>query len=161
MNTDQIRMLQESWALVAPNGEAAIASFYQRLFEIDPSTRPLFRSVDASRQHVRLVQALTTTIGSLARPEELLPMLEQLGRRHAGYGVSDSHFDSVGQALLWTLAQGLGEAWSGELEAAWIDAYGVVSEVMRRAMNDQRSAAPSPAFHVRALEAARAENGGV
>ncbi|MCB1926405.1 MAG: hypothetical protein KDH17_00065 [Rhodocyclaceae bacterium] len=160
MNADQIRSLQQSWALVAPNGEAAIASFYQRLFEIDPSTRRLFRSVDMSRQHSRLVQALAATIDGLDRPGQLLPMLEQLGRRHAGYGVCDGHFDSVGQALLWTLEQGLGEAWTAALEAAWVDAYGLISGVMRGAMADQRASSGSTAFGARPLETAMTVNGG-
>ena len=160
MNADQIRSLQQSWALVAPNGEAAIASFYQRLFEIDPSTRRLFRSVDMSRQHSRLVQALAATIDGLDRPGQLLPMLEQLGRRHAGYGVCDRHFDSVGQALLWTLAQGLGDAWTAELEAAWVEAYGLVSGVMRGAMADRRASTGTTAFGARPLASEMSANGG-
>ncbi|MGI9335178.1 MAG: globin family protein [Gammaproteobacteria bacterium] len=136
--------LEHTWALVAPMGEEAASLFYERLFEIDPSTRKLFQSVDMPAQRTKLVKALDQVVNGLDRPEDLLPVLEQLGRRHAEYGVVDSHYDSVGAALLWTLEQGLGPAWTRQAREAWTSAYALISNVMRRATVDVAAAIAAP-----------------
>ena len=78
------------------------------------------------------------------RPEQLVPALERLGRRHAGYGVCDAHYESVGAALLWTLAQGLGAAWTPAAQAAWTEAYALIAGVMRHAVVDLAAAIDAP-----------------
>jgi hemoglobin-like flavoprotein len=62
--------------------------------------------------------------------DSIVPAVEDLGRRHVGYGVQDGHYETVGAALLWALEQALGEAWTAEAESAWTTAYGVLSGVM-------------------------------
>lgn len=52
-------------------------------------------------------------------------------RKHVGYGVAAAHYDVVGQALLDTLAMGLGDAFTDEVRAAWVAVYGVVSSTMQ------------------------------
>ena len=133
MNSDQIHILRHTWAQVVPMGETAIALFYQRLFEVDPSLQSMFHSVNPSVQHQKLFKALNSVINDLERPDQLLPVLEQLGRRHASYGVRDAHYDSVGAALLWTLKQGLGTAWTPAAQTAWSEAYTLIANIMRNA----------------------------
>ena len=79
------------------------------------------------------MQTLTVAVRSLYKLEDLVPALEALGRRHAGYGVRDAHYDTVGQALLWTLEQGLGAAFTPAVRDAWVETYALVASVMRRA----------------------------
>jgi len=136
MTPDQKTLVQETWRQVAPIADVAADLFYGRLFRIDPSVRPLFAGVDLERQRKKLIRALDLAVGNLDRIETLAPTLADLGRRHSGYGVTDAHYDSVGEALLWTLEQGLCEAWTAEAEAAWTAAYGLLSDVMRDAGND-------------------------
>ncbi|HMA15065.1 MAG TPA: globin domain-containing protein, partial [Kiloniellaceae bacterium] len=69
----------------------------------------------------------------LDRLDSLVPVLEDLGRRHVGYGVRKQHYRTVGAALLWTLERGLGAAWSDEAEEAWAQAYAIVSGIMSAA----------------------------
>ena len=136
MTPEQKILVQETWRQVAPIADVAASLFYGRLFQIDPSTRDLFAGVDLERQQKKLIRALAMVVGALDRIEALVPTIEDLGRRHAGYGVRDAHYDSVGAALLWTLEQGLCEAWTAEVEEAWTAAYGLLAGIMRDAANE-------------------------
>jgi hemoglobin-like flavoprotein len=129
----QKMLVQQTWAQVVPIADQAAAIFYQRLFEIDPSTRPLFNTTDMAQQRKKLLQVLSVAVSSLDNLGALSKTVEELGRRHAGYGVKDAHYDAVGVALLWTLEQGLGSAWTPEAAAAWKEVYGVLSSIMRSA----------------------------
>jgi hemoglobin-like flavoprotein len=133
MSPDQKALVQETWHQIAPIADTAASLFYGRLFVIDPSTRPLFDGVDLEKQRQKLIHVLNVVVGALDRIEELVPTIADLGRRHVGYGVRDAHYDSVGEALLWTLEQGLGNAWTAEVKAAWAAAYALLSGVMREA----------------------------
>jgi hemoglobin-like flavoprotein len=136
MTPAQKKLVQASWRQVVPIADAAAAMFYARLFLIDPSTRPLFRATDMAQQRKKLVNVLGVAVAGLDRLDALVPMVEDLGRRHARYGVKDEHHDSVGASLLWTLEQGLGNAWNAETKAAWTEVYGLLSGVMRRAQRE-------------------------
>lgn len=133
MTPEQKQLIRDSWQRVGAIGDAAAALFYDRLFEIDPSTRPLFDKADMKTQRGKLLQALAMVVAGLDRLESMVPALEQLGRRHVDYGVRRHHYDSVGAALLWTFERGLGDAWTAEAEAAWVRAYAIVSGVMATA----------------------------
>jgi hemoglobin-like flavoprotein len=136
MTPAQKNLVQSTWSKVVPIADTAAKMFYDRLFEIDPSTRPLFRSTDLAEQRRKLLQVLSAAIAGLDKLEDLVPIVETLGRKHAGYGVKDAHYDSVGAALLWTLEQGLGAAWNAETATAWTEVYGILAGVMRRAQKD-------------------------
>jgi hemoglobin-like flavoprotein len=145
MTPVQKQLVQATWKQVVPIADTAAALFYQRLFEIDPSVRPLFRATDMAQQRKVLTQVIGMAIASLDKLDALIGTVEDLGRRHAHYGVKDEHYDSVGAALLWTLEQGLGKAWNAEVAAAWAEVYGVLSGVMRRAAKAAQAQAPMPA----------------
>jgi hemoglobin-like flavoprotein len=136
MLAKQKMLIQGNWAQVVPIADQAAAIFYQRLFEIDPSARALFRSTDMAKQRKNLIQILSVAVSSLDNLGALRKTVEDLGRRHAGYGVKDAHYDSVGVALLWTLQQALGSAWTAEAAAAWKEVYGVLSGIMRSAQQE-------------------------
>jgi nitric oxide dioxygenase len=123
----EIELVQSSFRQVAPIAEQAAALFYARLFETDPTTAPLFRSTDMAEQGRKLMAAIGLVVGSLRGMERILPMLTALGAKHAGYGVTNAQYATVGAALLWTLRQGLGDAFTAEVEAAWAAAYGAVA----------------------------------
>jgi len=142
MRPESINLVQETWQQVAPIADKAAGLFYDRLFTIDPTIRSLFRSTDMQEQRRKLLQVLGVAVHSLSRLEALIPTVEELGRRHAGYGVTDSHYGSVGAALLWTLERGLGPAWTAETAAAWREAYGLLAGVMRRAASEAATTAP-------------------
>jgi hemoglobin-like flavoprotein len=110
MTPEQKQLVRDTWKQVAPIADAAADMFYRRLFEIDPTTRKLFRATDMVAQRKKLLQTLAFAIGGLDNLGALVSKVEDLGRRHAGYGVTDAQYDSVGAALLWTLEQGLGHA---------------------------------------------------
>jgi len=136
MLATQKKLIQGTWAQVVPIADQAAAIFYQRLFEIDPRTCALFNTTDMAQQQKKLIQILSVAVSSLDNLGALGKTVEDLGRRHAGYGVKDAHYDSVGVALLWTLEQGLGAAWTPEAAAAWKEVYGLLSSIMRNAQQE-------------------------
>lgn len=141
MLTDtQIALVQRSFAVIAPIADDAAVLFYQRLFEIDPSLKSMFRG-DMAEQRRKLMQMLTAAVKGLQRLDRLVPVLEDLGRRHIGYGVTDQHYDTVGAALLWTLEKGLGRAFTPEAKEAWTAVYGLLANTMRNAAARQLAAA--------------------
>jgi len=125
----QIQLVQSSFSLVEPIAPLAAEIFYARLFSADPSLRALFKG-DMAHQGERLMTMISAAVGALDRPEALKGTLRSLGRRHAGYGVQAGHYATVGAALLGTLQQGLGEAFTAEVRGAWTALYGVISETM-------------------------------
>jgi hemoglobin-like flavoprotein len=131
MTGRQIDLVQQSFEVVKPNSMQAARLFYQRLFELDASLRPMFRG-DSEEQGRKLMQMLGVAVGALRRMDQVLPAVADLGRRHAGYGVRDEHYATVAAALLWTLDQGLGDAFTPDVRAAWIAMFETVTGVMRQ-----------------------------
>ena len=136
----QKTLVQDSFAALAPVVEDATALFYGRLFELDPAARRMFTE-DMTMQRRKLAQMLTAAVKGLDRLEQLVPVVQDLGRRHAGYGVTERHYDTVGAALLWTLEKGLGRAFTPELKDAWTDVYGLLATVMKDAARTETAAA--------------------
>ena len=128
----QKTLVQESFAAVAPRADEVTATFYNRLFELDPTLRAMFKP-DLTPQRQKLAQMLTAAVKGLDRPEQLIPVVRDLGRRHATYGVVDRHYDLVGQALIWTLQQQFGTTFTRELEDAWTAVYTLLATTMKAA----------------------------
>jgi hemoglobin-like flavoprotein len=141
MTPTQVDMIRTSWTAVEPIGDVAATLFYDRLFELEPALRRLFARTDMAQQKKILIQTLTVVVKSLDRLDQLVPAIEALGRRHAGYGVRADHYDTVGAALLWTLGQGLGDAFTPQLETAWTEAYSTLASVMIGAADGEAVAA--------------------
>ena len=139
MTEEQVEMVQGSWEQVVPIADQAAGLFYGRLFALAPEVRRLFPS-DMEEQGRKLMQMLTTVVRSLDRLDRVVPAVQALGRRHGGYGVQDEHYAVVAAALLWTLEQGLGDAWSPELAAAWTDAYTILADTMKAAAAESAAA---------------------
>lgn len=136
MTPRQIDLIRASWSAVEPIADTAATLFYDQLFELDPAIRRLFRRTDMAAQRKILMQTLTVVVKSLDKLDTIVPAVQALGRRHAGYGVRSEHYESVGIALLWTLEQGLGEAFDDETREAWAAAYGTLASVMIAAADD-------------------------
>lgn len=132
MTPEQIKLVQDSFAQVAPIADEAADLFYERLFESAPGVRTLFPD-DMTEQKQKLMQMLAAAVANLHRVEEILPVLEDLGRRHVDYGTRPEHYDTVGEALIWTLGQGLGEAFTPAVQEAWTRTYAMIAEVMKTA----------------------------
>ena len=135
----QKALVQNSFATIAPIADDAAALFYVRLFELDPSLRRMFPE-DLSGQRKKLMQMLTAAVKGLDRLDQLVPVVQDLGRRHMAYGVTDSHYDTVGAALLWTLEKGLGKAFTPETRDAWTTVYNLIATTMRDAANEALAA---------------------
>ncbi|HBG31248.1 globin family protein [Candidatus Macondimonas diazotrophica] len=132
MTPEEIKLVQSTWAQVVPIKEQAAELFYGKLFEMDPSLKPLFKG-DMKMQGQKLMAMIGTAVGGLTQPETIIPAVQDLGRRHVGYGVQDAHYDTVGAALLWTLETGLGPAFTPETKQAWAKTYNLVATVMKDA----------------------------
>ena len=141
MTPDQIKLVQDSFREVVPIRTEAAALFYEKLFAIDGSLRALFHATDMSKQGAKLMAALGFVVHGLERAETILPTVRELAKRHVGYGVEEHHYPIVGQALIETLAAGLGEAFTPPVREAWQAAYGLLAGVMIAAAREVQIAA--------------------
>jgi len=141
MTPKQQQLIRSTWAAVTPIADQAAALFYERLFTLDPALAILFDGVEMTKQGRMLMQTLAIVVKSIDDLPAIVPAVEALGRRHAGYGVEPAMFATVGQALIDTLAVGLGDAFTNETRNAWVDAYGILSSVMIGAMEQESIAA--------------------
>jgi hemoglobin-like flavoprotein len=148
MTPRQIELVQNSFKLVTPILGPATMMFYQRLFELDPSLRYMFHG-PLEEQARKLGYVLTVVVKGLSCSEQILGAVEELGRRHSNYGVRPEHYDTVGEALLWTLQTGLGDAFTSEVRDAWAAAYLFLSTAMQEAAANAETvewtAVPQPA----------------
>jgi nitric oxide dioxygenase len=129
MNAAQIKLVQDSFAKVAPISAQAAVLFYDRLFEVAPGVKAMFPA-DMTEQRKKLMTTLAVVVGGLSNLEAVLPAASALAKRHVSYGARPEHYPVVGGALLWTLEKGLGDAWTPEVAAAWTAAYGTLSGYM-------------------------------
>lgn len=134
-SAEQKRLVQETFAAVEPIADAAAEMFYNHLFELDPSLKPLFKG-DIKEQGRKLMSTLKVAVKGLDNIENLIPAIKVLGQRHGESGVKDAHYDTVAAALIWTLGQGLEEAFTPEVEAAWTAIYTTLAEVMKAAAKE-------------------------
>ena len=132
MTPEQKTIVKSTWALVEPIADQAAELFYGRLFELDPNLKSLFKT-DMAEQGKKLMQMLAVCVAGLDNLDELIPAVEALGVRHVSYDVKDEQYDTVGEALLWTLEQGLGDKFTDEAREAWTEVYVTLSTQMKLA----------------------------
>lgn len=132
LSAKQIHMIRDSWLRVLPIKERAAELFYERLFELDPNVKPLFKG-KLDFQGDKLMTTLNVVVNSLDDLSGVEAMLQAMGKRHIIYGVEAAHYETVGAALLWVLKQGLGEYFTQEVEEAWVIAYGLIATTMKEA----------------------------
>jgi hemoglobin-like flavoprotein len=146
MQQEQKQHIRRTFAQIEPIAPVAAALFYGRLFEIAPETRELFRydlgTPGMARQGAKLMQTLAVAVTHLDDLGAVLPSVEALARRHVAYGVTPAHYDSVEAALLWTLDQGLGDAFTPQVRAAWTELYTTLATAMQRAAYGDQSGQP-------------------
>ncbi len=131
LTAEQKHRLRKTFALVERQSHVAALVFYQRLFELDPMLRPLFKT-DIEIQAAKLMDMLASALSLLEKSEELTETLEELGARHVAYGVKPEHYATVGEALLSMLAAVVGKDFNAEARKAWTDLYGFIAETMLR-----------------------------
>jgi len=132
MTPEDIKLVKDSWAKVIPISETAAELFYGKLFELDPAKRALFKG-DMKEQGRKLMAILTTAVNSLDNLGAVVPTIQNLGKRHVDYGVKDADYDTVGEALIWTLGAGLKDDFTEETKIAWVGVYTLVSDTMKAA----------------------------
>jgi hemoglobin-like flavoprotein len=138
MNSEQITLVQSSFAEVRPMASTAADIFYKRLFVLDPSLRSMFKA-DLSDQGRMLMAMLNSAVNGLTQLDSLVPVVRQLGARHVKYGVQDEHYLTVGKALIGTLEQGLGDKFTPAVRDAWASAYELLAQVMQMGAIEARS----------------------
>lgn len=135
MEQKTITLVQESFEKVKPIAPAAAEIFYGKLFELDPELKPLFPSDEGAmkQQGNKLMSMLAAAVAGLSNLDALIPILQDLGKRHVEYKVEAFHYETVGAALLGTLEAGLGDEFTPDVKAAWASVYGTMADVMIKA----------------------------
>lgn len=129
MTPSEIDLVQGSFAHVAPISDAAAEIFYGRLFEIAPEVKPMF-SGPMDEQGKKLMTTLGVVVNGLKDLDAIVPAAQALAIKHVDYGVKPEHYQPVGEALIYTLDKGLGDAFDEDTKSAWVTAYGTLSGVM-------------------------------
>lgn len=132
MHPTDVALVQTTWKQILPISDDAAQLFYRRLFEIDPTLRKLFAHSDMAEQRKKLMMVIGMAVRSLDQLDDLIPAVEALGRKHVAYGVTTDHYDTVASALIWTLEQGLGSAFTEKVRSAWVETYTILASVMQR-----------------------------
>ena len=138
MTTEQIKLVQDSWNIVAKDAEGTGKLFYSRLFEIAPEVRPLFPE-DVTEQSKKLTMMLNYVVVKLHKLGDIINEVKSLAIRHVKYGAKPEHYPVVGAALLWTLEKGLDKGWNPQLAEAWTVCYGTLSGAMIEAVNESNA----------------------
>jgi hemoglobin-like flavoprotein len=146
MTPEQINLIQQNFERIAPQAEAVATAFYNRLFAMQPVLRLLFPA-DLGGQKQKLMTTLAMAIRSLNESEKLIPVLENLGRRHALYGVRDEYYETVGTALLETLREKLGGEFTFEAHTAWAEMYSFLAATMKGAAQEMARLTEKPAIN--------------
>ncbi len=131
MTNEQIHLVKASFERILPEAEAVAGLFYERLFELDPNLLPLFKG-EMKEQGRKLMQMIGLAVKSLDRIDELIPAVQSLGARHAGYGIKNQHYETVAAALLWTLEKGLGADFTERTKEAWVTVYTLLANIMQQ-----------------------------
>ena len=139
MTPEEIHLVRSSWEKIQPISAQAAELFYGRLFTIAPDLQRLFKG-DMRQQGQRLMTMIDTAVKELERWDQLSPAVQALGKRHAGYGVKDADYDTVADALLWTLQTGLGTDFTDEVRLAWINTYTALADTMKAAAAEEAAA---------------------
>jgi len=126
------QLVQDTFKLAEPNAAGIAEMFYNRLFELRPELKDLFKE-DMQTQGEHLMAMLKAAVEGLDDLDAIVPAVEDLGRRHVDYGVKDEDYDTVGEALLWTLEQSFGEDFTPEVKSAWTTVYTLLAAVMQKA----------------------------
>jgi hemoglobin-like flavoprotein len=129
MTDSNILAVKNSWSYIMFQSEEFSGLFYQKLFELNPSLRHLFKG-NIEEQGSKLMRMLTMIIARLQRLQDIETEVKALGHRHVGYGTRPEHYQTVGQALLWSLENALGDRWSEETRKAWTEAYTIMANTM-------------------------------
>lgn len=132
MNLQQISLVQESFVLLEGHTDETATFFYEKLFELEPDLRPLFQH-NLHQQGAKFMSTLTFIIGSLKKPETMIPAIKQLGQRHVIYGVRQEHYRLVQIALLSAIAQVMGDAFTPATAEAWHNLYYLIAGLMKEA----------------------------
>lgn len=129
MTEQQILLVKNSWSYVVVQSEEAGQLFYQRLFEVAPAVRPLFKG-DSKEQARKLMNMVTLIVAKLQKLDDIMNEIKLLAQRHNQYGAEPAHYLVVGECLLWTLEKGLGDKWNAETRQAWVTVYSTLSGAM-------------------------------
>jgi len=143
MEAKTIELVQSTFKDVAPIADTAAEIFYDKLFDLDPSLKPMFKG-DMKEQGAKLMSMIGTAVNGLNDLGSIVPAVQNLGKNHVGYGVKDSHYDTVANALLFTLDKGLGEKFTPEVKTAWTEVYTVLATTMKDAAKTVEAPAAKP-----------------
>jgi len=138
-----IERLEKSFARLEPKLNTVVDRFYEELFRRHPAVEPLFANTSVARQKQKLAGALKLVVDNLRRPDKLVPVLQQMGARHQGYGAEPEHYTAVAETLLDVMAETAGRAWTRPVAKAWQDALNLIAETMLGAYETEDEPMPS------------------
>jgi len=127
LSDDQLTLIRQSFNVLRHEMKPSSTFFYEELFRRAPELRALFRD-DLAGQGMKFLSTLAVIVDNLHQPETLAGRYSDLGGLHRTLGVSAAMFAPMGDALMATIRNALGETWTIEIEAAWQQAFGEMAD---------------------------------
>ncbi len=125
-----VELIRKNFFKIAPKVDELTETFYATLFLRYPDVVPLFDGINMQQQRRMLANAIVFVVENLDAMDIASGTLEEMGRRHVGYGAQAEHYPAVGECLIHAMATVSGDDWNDELQAQWVEAYGVISSIM-------------------------------
>ena len=94
-----------------------------------PDARCLFPN-DMEKQYIKLMDTIAALVGALDNNALFQSIIGHTARQHARFGVTSSQLAAFGDALIWSLEQQFGSAFTPELRQAWIALYEIMQTEM-------------------------------
>ena len=130
MTKEEIILIKRTWKLFREINPVVVGdTVYSKLFLDSPSVRKMFPK-EMNQQYQKLIDMLSTVVGRLDNLEDLSGEIAAMAQRHVAYGVKPAQYQKVGEALLWTLEQGLGKDFTPEVKEAWTKCYTTLADAM-------------------------------
>jgi len=125
----EIEAVQRTFEMIIPIADTFALMFYNRFFNKEKEARQLFQS-DMSGQREKVMEMLALAVRSLDVPEEIIQELGALGLRHVTYRVQPGHYTSMNEAIIWALAESLGDQFTDSMRQAWEKALAAMTNIM-------------------------------
>lgn len=138
---EALQVLRDVFA-VADGAESFVDRLFTRWFGTDPAARDLF-PVDLAGTRAAFAQAISWVYGEFVaqRAQEPVSFLAQLGRDHRKYGVTQHHYDTLGQMLYAALRDELAGGWTAAVDDAARESLNLIVGVMSGAADAEEGPA--------------------
>ena len=132
MNASQKELIKATVPILRTNGNDLISYFYQRMLSNNPELKNIFNMSNqaSGKQQNALSGAVLAYAENIENPTVLINTLKSIGNKHVSLNIQPEQYDIVGNHLIGSIKEVLGDLATVELIAAWTCAYNELAQIM-------------------------------